>query len=223
MGFLSSIGSFFTSAVKAAVPALITGGATAALQKVTPGASFALPIARGVAGAAAPFVGLPSTSAGSLLTPLIKSQFGRFAAPATALAPSLRGAIGRAMVPALGVGTFLQRFPALGARIQKWRIAGVPMTFNKLRGMLRRWGPTVLVTMGVLTADELIDLVIASTTIKRRRMNVANVTALRRGMRRIEGFHKLCMKADILKGGGRRVSRRQIGARDQRGQIIQVK
>jgi hypothetical protein len=39
-------------------------------------------------------------------------------------------------------------------------------------------------------------------------MNAGNAKALRRAMRRVESFHKLCQRADVLRSRGRGRSRR---------------
>lgn len=59
-----------------------------------------------------------------------------------------------------------------------------------------------------LSVAELADLIIASKAVRRRRTNPANVRALRRAMRRIESFHKLCVRADLLRTRGRKRSPR---------------
>ena len=77
------------------------------------------------------------------------------------------------------------------------------------------------VALGI-TVDQMADLIMADANRTRRRMNPANVTALRRSMRRIQSFHRLCQKADVLKGSsGRR--RRAPSSPRVGGQIVQVK
>lgn len=54
-----------------------------------------------------------------------------------------------------------------------------------------------------ITAAELAQMIFEGQTRGRRRMNPSNVKALRRSMRRLESFHKLCVRADALRGRGR--------------------
>lgn len=97
---------------------------------------------------------------------------------------------------------FFNKFPNLATGIQKMRNAGHNISRSKLYGMMKRFGPEFLVTAGILTAGAVSELIMAGPG--HRRMNVGNVKALRRGMRRIESFHKLCTKADYLRSRGRR-------------------
>lgn len=64
-------------------------------------------------------------------------------------------------------------------------------------------GPAAVATALGLTAEELGELILADANRPRRRMNPANVSALRRSMRRIQSFHRLCSKADMLRSRGR--------------------
>jgi hypothetical protein len=64
-----------------------------------------------------------------------------------------------------------------------------------------------------ITVAELADLIVAARQKPRRRMNPGNAKALRRAMRRLESFHKLCVRADSLRSRGRRPARR--GAQTQ--------
>lgn len=67
-----------------------------------------------------------------------------------------------------------------------------------VRRMGRSIGPvSVAIALG-LTIEELGTLILADSQRPRRRMNPANVSALRRSMRRIQSFHRLCQKADLL-------------------------
>jgi hypothetical protein len=63
--------------------------------------------------------------------------------------------------------------------------------------MLKRFGPEVLITGGILSAAAVSELMVAGPG--HRRMNPGNVKALRRSMRRLESFHHLCVRADKLK------------------------
>lgn len=76
------------------------------------------------------------------------------------------------------------------------------MTLRRAVKIVRRMGRVigpagVAVALG-LTIEELGTLILADSQRPRRRMNPANVTALRRCMRRLQSFHRLCQKADLL-------------------------
>lgn len=137
--------------------------------------------------------------------PGIFPQAGPMAIPVMAAAPQIAaGAAGLA-------GRFARLFPNLFNWIQTQRASGIPMTMAKLRALGKRFGVINLVTLGLLTSDLAVDLLIADSMGfgKARRTNFGNVTALRRSMRRVEGFHRLCQKSDMLRrrgGGGRRRS-----------------
>lgn len=59
-----------------------------------------------------------------------------------------------------------------------------------------------------ITVSELATLITAGSHRTRRRMNPANSKALRRAARRIESFHRLCSRTDMLRSRGRRSSSR---------------
>lgn len=77
----------------------------------------------------------------------------------------------------------------------------------------------VATAMGI-TLGELANLIFAGSQVPRRRMNPANVKALRRSMRRLESFHRLCQRADALRGRGRRRSATKCGTGSS---IVQVR
>jgi hypothetical protein len=62
-----------------------------------------------------------------------------------------------------------------------------------------------------ISTSELAELIFADSQRPRRRMNPANVTALRRSMRRLSSFHRLCVRVDALRGRGRGRGRRGAG------------
>lgn len=101
-----------------------------------------------------------------------------------------------AMGAVVGRG-FFNRFPNLAAVIQAWRNRGVNVTRAKLHALLKRFGPEILVSGGILTAAAVSELMVAGPG--RRRMNPGNVKALRRSLRRLESFHHLCQRADKLR------------------------
>ena len=90
-----------------------------------------------------------------------------------------------------------------------------------VRRMGRAIGPaSVAVALG-LTIEELGTLILADSQRPRRRMNPANVSALRRSMRRIQSFHRLCQKADLLSRPRSRSRKSGMGMPGTK--IVQVK
>ena len=83
------------------------------------------------------------------------------------------------------------------------------LTLRQAIAMIRKMGKfitdpaTIAIALGISVA-ELAQLITAHSNQPVRRMNPANVKALRRSMRRISSFHRLCVKADTLRGGRRR-------------------
>ena len=110
------------------------------------------------------------------------------------------GAIAR-VGPTVG-RSFFTKWPNLATAIQSLRNAGKNVSRSKLYSMMKRFGPDFMVSAGILSAAAVSELIMAGPG--HRRMNVGNVKALRRGMRRIESFHKLCTKADMLRSRGKR-------------------
>jgi len=92
-----------------------------------------------------------------------------------------------------------------------------------VRRMGRAIGPaSVAVALG-LTIEELGTLILADSQRPRRRMNPANVSALRRSMRRIQSFHRLCQKADLLSRPRARSRKSSSGASGTSARIVNVK
>lgn len=115
-------------------------------------------------------------------------------------APQAVGPLMRS-VPTVGRG-FFQKYPNLATAIQGLRNMGRKVTRGQLYSMLKRFGPEILISAGILTAAAVSELMVAGPG--RRRMNPGNVSALRRSMRRLESFHKLCVTSDKLRRPGRR-------------------
>jgi hypothetical protein len=111
------------------------------------------------------------------------------------LLPAAGGAVARA--GAMVGRSFFNRFPNLATAIQQLRNRGMNVKRSQLWTLLKRFGPEVLVTGGLLTAAAVNELMVAGPG--RRRMNPGNVHALRRSMRRLQSFHKLCVTADQLR------------------------
>ena len=105
-------------------------------------------------------------------------------------------------VRAVGSALF-RRFPNLAAGLNALKMAGKNYaTRSRLYSLLKRFGPDVLITGGILSAAAVSELMIAGPG--RRRMNPANVKALRRAHRRMASFHHICRKNDALMHRGRR-------------------
>ena len=98
------------------------------------------------------------------------------------------------------------------------------MTLRQAVKIIRRTGkflgPAGVAAAIGITVAELAELIVADQARPRRRMNPANITALRRSMRRISSFHRLCQKADTLRAPRRRSSKR---IPQSTGSIVQVK
>lgn len=125
------------------------------------------------------------------------------------------GAAGPAMRSVAVVGRrFFDKFPNLATYIQQYRNMGKNVTRAKLYSLLKRFGPDILISGGILSAAAVSELMVAGPG--RRRMNPGNVKALRRSMRRLESFHHLCMRVDKL----RRPRARRAGARGGAQQFV---
>jgi hypothetical protein len=119
--------------------------------------------------------------------------------PAMAAVPAIVGA-GRA-VATVGRG-FFNRFPNLATSLQSLRNRGANVSRSSLYSAMRRFGPEMLVSGGILTAAAVSELAVAGPG--RRRMNPGNVKALRRAHRRMKSFHHLCTDNDMLYKRSRR-------------------
>lgn len=97
---------------------------------------------------------------------------------------------------------FFDKYPNLAASIQGFRDAGKNVKRSQLWSMLKRFGPDILITGGILTAASIAELIMAGPG--HRRMNAGNAKALRRSLRRLDAFHHLCVRADKYRGGRRR-------------------
>lgn len=118
--------------------------------------------------------------------------------PAMAQVPKLAGSMLPALRSGAAVGrTFFNKFPNLATSLQQLRLRGMNVKRSQLYRMLRRFGPELLISGGLLTAAAVNELLVAGPG--HRRMNAANGKALRRAARRIKAFHSLCGTADLLK------------------------
>lgn len=102
-------------------------------------------------------------------------------------------------------GKFWDKFPNLYRRLQIYKLSGIKLTRARLWQMVKRFGPDFLITAGILTAIEINELMLAGPG--HRRMNSANGRALKRSLRRLESFERLCHRVDRQlhrRGGARR-------------------
>lgn len=133
--------------------------------------------------------------------------------PVTVDARPVMAAAGPALRSVATVGrSFFNKFPNLATAIQGYRNMGKNVTRAKLWSLVRRFGPELIISGGILTAAAVSELMIAGPG--HRRMNPANVKALRRSMRRLESFHHLCQRVDRLRGSRRR-SKGRVGSTQQ--------
>jgi len=109
---------------------------------------------------------------------------------ASASVPALMGAAGSSVL------RLAQQFPSLAGFLATMQARGLSMSPQKLWLLARRFGPSALVGMGLVAAEVLQDLFAwkAVGGGKRRRINVANSKALRRSLRRLDGFARLSQR-----------------------------
>lgn len=137
-----------------------------------------------VPGAAVPVNYLPTYSMPAYSEPLpqaypVMSQTPQLPGPA---GPIIRG--GLALYPALR--NYLSRFKNPSQALQQ------------LWSFVQKWGPAAMAAM--VGAQVINDLLAYKTTHKRRRMNPANVKALRRGLRRLKSFDRLSARVSAQLG-----------------------
>ena len=137
-----------------------------------------------------PFTGVPPGSA-----PPGQWEIDTYGEPGT-----MGGGVAMAGLPMVrGTGT-----QALTHVVAVMRGQGLRATVSWLAQMLRKFGPAAGV--GFLASwveDQIANMAVwEAHTLKRRRMNPANVKALRRSARRIESFHRLCKRVDVLRPHG---------------------
>lgn len=124
---------------------------------------------------------LPSTTS----TPFPGSQ-----SPNPYALPTMAAGTAVARAGAVVGRSFFNKFPNLATGIQAWRNAGKQITRAKLYSLMKRFGPDFLISGGILTAAAVSELMMAGPGT--RRMNAANSKALRRSLRRLESFDRLC-------------------------------
>lgn len=121
--------------------------------------------------------------------------------PTAAGTPMIPGALG-------GVARWAFQFPNLWQALQRLRANyRLAITPQKLWSMFKNLGPAGLAA--IIGAAAVNELIMFHSTHKRRRMNVANTTALRRSVRRLKGFDRLSnrVSAQLARASGRRRSR----------------
>lgn len=127
---------------------------------------------------------------------------------------SIQMATGGAMVPGGGMVGVVSK---AGLSILLGKVAAFlgrrGITLNAAASLARKMGtfikdPAVIAGAMGLVVGELAILLSAHASKRTRRMNPGNVKALRRSMRRVESFHKLCQRADMLRSRGRRTGKK---------------
>lgn len=145
-------------------------------------------------------------SIGSQFVPQPQAQPLPYYGPAPQAQPVMAPAMRAAAVAGTAVATvgrsFFNKYPNLATAIQMLRNQGRNITRAKLYSAMKRFGPELLVSGGILTAAAVSELMVAGPGT--RRMNPANSRALRRAAGRIRSFHKLCQHTDLLKTRHRR-------------------
>jgi len=132
--------------------------------------------------------------------------------PRVAMATTQMGVGSIALQTARAVGSLMTRATApILIKIAE-TLGRRSMTLRQAVKIIRRTGtflgPAAAAAAVGITLSEMAELIMADASRPRRRMNPANISALRRSMRRIQSFHRLCQKADTLRGRSRRSSRR---------------
>lgn len=140
-----------------------------------------------------------------------------FVSSPASIGSSIRGAIGSIAgglgMGLVGTGMALTMKDSVKAILQKIAInknlktvPSLTLVMSWVRRMLPVVGQAALAATLAITAEELAQLVMSNSLRKHRRMNAGNVKALRRSMRRLESFHRLCGRADMLRSRGRKRS-----------------
>lgn len=140
---------------------------------------------------------------------VLESQFAR--RPTISEVGGMAGPIVRSVGPVARTGAvvgrgFFNRFPNLAAAIQQLRDRGSNVSRGQLWSLMKRFGPELLISGGILTAAAVSELMLSGPG--RRRMNPGNVKALRRAHRRMKSFHNVCVTNDRMLGGRRSTKRK---------------
>jgi len=132
--------------------------------------------------------------------------------PQVAMATTQMGVGSIALQTARAVGSMATRMTApILIKIAE-TLGRRSMTLRQAVRIIRRTGqflgPAAAAAAVGITLSEMAELIFVDASRPRRRMNPANISALRRSMRRIQSFHRLCQKADTLRGRSRRSPKR---------------
>ena len=114
---------------------------------------------------------------------------------------------GRGMVAALIAPVLIKIATTLGRNTMSVRGA-----LKIVRRMGKFLEPAAIAVALGITVSELAELIMAGANMPRRRMNPGNTSALRRAARRIESFHRLCVRTDQLRSPRRRAARKPAAA-----------
>lgn len=190
----ATLGKVLATTPAGRVSSLVAGGS---LPNVG-GSSMGLNLGNLLGGVASGFGsllggGTPSTALNSFaqfLPSTTGTSFPGAQAPNPYALPTMAAGTAIARAGAVVGRRFFDKFPNLATGIQMWRNQGKKITRARLYSMMKRFGPDFLITGGILTAAAVSELMMAGPGT--RRMNAANSKALRRSLRRLESFDKLC-------------------------------
>ena len=90
-------------------------------------------------------------------------------------------------------------------------IPSLPRMMSMVRSLAKSLSPAATAVALGIGLDELATLMTASSRRKRRRMNPANASALRRSMRRLKSFDRLAHRVGMQISRGRGSRRRSVG------------
>ena len=122
-----------------------------------------------------------------------------------------------AQVPAISTGAIAasNAIRMIGFKIaQKVGLRGIPSLprmMSMVRSLAKSLSPAATAVALGIGLDELATLMTASSRRKRRRMNPANASALRRSMRRLKSFDRLAHRVGMQISRGRGSRRRSVG------------
>ncbi len=142
--------------------------------------------------------------AGGAISSLVATQT---AIPAVSGGPVVQQPLSQTVaLPMAAAGSVARMVAPILAKIAAFlgkRSVTLSRALSMVRAMSKYLTPAATGAALGITLNELASLIVASRQRRRRRMNPTNVRALRRSMRRLESFHKLCVRADSLRSRGR--------------------
>jgi len=176
----------------------------------------AISVGLGILGGRSGVLGQAGQLGGALLSGFLPAQ------GPVASVPTLSGFTPPAQPVMMGVPRIAGMAGALAVMIQPIliriatflgrRTLSLRETLKIIRRMGRSLTPAAIAAAIGISVADLGILIMAGAQMPTRRMNPGNVKALRRSMRRIESFHRLCQKADRLRSPRRRASGRRPSA-----------